>query len=528
MADAVSKLHEILDDLIKKYKDNEYVSTRLSNYIERTLPGLLEYNVIIQKQRTDKKRQLTNDHEEFISRFLNKNEYFYSSYSELFLYYDGIHFTIFNEDDIHHKILSMITNENILMQWKHKTNNSILKKIKDKSPIGTIPESTTIQFVIGKLYPEYFPSRNTAKYFLTIIGDCINAKQTGVHSTLIYIINPLLKELMREISIQCYSFFGIPTILNNIKYKFHDHNLMDVRLVKHAIQTNKIICTELSKHMIDLLCVASHYSSRYGSADGFLDQCHELKLVEHALYLTKTASNETLDTADKINKAIKENILSNFINKKLTPLNNSKISFKNMNFLWRLHITDECVPNVIFQTSFKLLLKDKLKYDEETDSYLDVTSTYLPNVSSFIKFWDATITFDSTNDYEIELDELVDLYKHWSNKNNCIQPNIMIELLQHFYQKQITDNRYVHNIKCTVWDKYADVINSLELFKLKCSELNEKSASLYDAYIDYVNTKHAFFVSKSYFDRVSIEVLGNYISDEIISAKWWDGGLGEI
>ncbi len=86
MADAVSKLHEILDDLIKKYKDNEYVSARLSNYIEKTLPGLLEYNVIIQKQRTDKKRQLTNDHEEFISRFLNKNEYFYSSYSELFLY----------------------------------------------------------------------------------------------------------------------------------------------------------------------------------------------------------------------------------------------------------------------------------------------------------------------------------------------------------------------------------------------------------------------------------------------------------
>ena len=101
-------------------------------------------------------------------------------------------------------------------------------------------------------------------------------------------------------------------------------------------------------------------------------------------------------------------------------------------------------------------------------------------------------------------------------------------MLQHFYQKQITDNRYVHNIKCTVWDKYADVINSLELFKLKCSELNEKSASLYGAYIDYVNTKHAFFVSKSYFDRVSVEVLGNYISDEIISSKWWDGGVDEI
>ena len=523
MTDTSRKMHETLDELIEKYKDNDYVFGRLSNYIDKTLPGLLEYNVIIQKHRTEKKRQLTNDHEEFINRFLNKNEYFYSSYSELFLYYDGIHFTIFNEDDIHHKILSMITNENILMQWKHKTNNSILKKIKDKSPIGTIPESTTIQFVIGKLYPEYFPSRNTSKYFLTIIGDCINAKQTGVHSNLIYIINPLLKELMREISIQCYSFFGIPTILNNIKYKFHDHNLSDVRLVKHAIPTNRLICTELTKHMIDLLCVASHYSSRYGSADEFLKQCSENKLVEHALYLTNPASNESIDTADNLNKSIKDNVLNTFIVRKLTSLNNSKISFKNMNFLWKLYITEECIPNVIFQSSFKLLLKDKLKYDEETDSYLDVTSTYLPNVSSFIRFWDATITFDSTNDYEIELDELVDLYKQWSNKNNCIQPNIMIEIMQHFYQKQITDNRYIHNIKCSVWDKYADVINALEIFKLKCSENNETAKSLHSAYIDYLNIKHTFFVSKSYFDRISAEVIGNYISDGMISSKWWDG-----
>ena len=76
------------------------------------------------------------------------------------------------------------------MDWKHKTNTTILKRIKEKSPLNAIPESATIQSVINMLCPLLFNTREQVKYFLTIIGDCLLAKTSF---NLIYIISPLFK-----------------------------------------------------------------------------------------------------------------------------------------------------------------------------------------------------------------------------------------------------------------------------------------------------------------------------------------------
>jgi len=71
-------LHRILDDLIEKYENNDYVYGRLCNYMEKLLPPALENSVIIYKQREDRKKQLTSNKDEFTSRFLQKNNYFFS------------------------------------------------------------------------------------------------------------------------------------------------------------------------------------------------------------------------------------------------------------------------------------------------------------------------------------------------------------------------------------------------------------------------------------------------------------------
>ena len=235
-----ANLHHLLETLIKKYEPNDYVYGRLTNYMEKLLPVALENSALIYKQRDERKKQLTTDKDEFTNRFLQKNNYFYSTQSELFLHYDGLHFKIYSEDDIQHQILTTITSEQNLMDWKHKTNNNILKRIREKTPLSAIPESATIQFVLNSLCPTFFATRNQAKYFLTIIGDNIMAKMTtppgattivSINTNIIYIISPLFKELLREISNQSYTFFGISTILNNIKFKFYDHNYKDSRLV---------------------------------------------------------------------------------------------------------------------------------------------------------------------------------------------------------------------------------------------------------------------------------------------------------
>lgn len=91
--------------------------------------------------------------------------------------YNGEHFIGCSEDDILHKILSTISSQKKLMPWKYRTNNDLISKIKHKSPLDDIPESATIQSTIKHFYPAIFSSRNEAKYFLTIIGDCICGKK---------------------------------------------------------------------------------------------------------------------------------------------------------------------------------------------------------------------------------------------------------------------------------------------------------------------------------------------------------------
>ena len=217
------KMHEILDGLIAKHQNNEYVYGRLLHYIETLLPAALDNATEINKQREERRSQLSANRDEFTARFLSKNNYFYSPQTELFLHYDGRHFVVRSEDDIQHQILTTISSEKCLREWKHKVNKNIIKRIKERSPLNAIPESMTIQAVIHSLCPAIFPTRNQVKYFLTIVGECIAHKTnvdtdtntnaaTVADASLIYIFPPALKEIIREIGNQCYTFFGMPNL----------------------------------------------------------------------------------------------------------------------------------------------------------------------------------------------------------------------------------------------------------------------------------------------------------------------------
>jgi hypothetical protein len=249
--DLATVLHTKLDDLIAKHKDNDYVYGRLVNYIENLLPVALDNATEINKQREARRNILSANKDEFTTRFLQKNNYYYSPPTELFLKYDGLHFVIQNEDDIYHQVLSMISSEKCLREWRYKVNKNIIKRIKERSPLKAIPESETIQFVINTLCPSIFKTRNHVKYFLSIVGECYFKKRQGdlvdasaneVYITdSIYIFPPALKELVREIGNQCYTFFGVPNIFTNIKFKYYDHDYNNCRLL--SIEQKKIEIT---------------------------------------------------------------------------------------------------------------------------------------------------------------------------------------------------------------------------------------------------------------------------------------------
>jgi hypothetical protein len=161
--------------------------------------------------------------------FLSKNNYYYLSSNNFYYEYNGIDYFIVKEDEILHKLLSTISKERTLLQWKHKTKTAIIKQIKDRNLFTSIPETDTIQNVLNYIYPSIFSSKSTAKYFLTIIGDNILKKNTD----LTFIVSQKMRQLLDELENVAASSIGN----NNISYKFvtkyHEtHTFNNCRLVK--------------------------------------------------------------------------------------------------------------------------------------------------------------------------------------------------------------------------------------------------------------------------------------------------------
>ena len=191
-------------------------------------------------------------------------------------------------------------------------------------------------------------------------------------------------------------------------------------------------------------------------------------------------------------------------------------------FLWKNYLGEQNIPNIVFYTTLKNILKDKYTYEEDTDSYLNITSTQLPVVAKFIKFWSTvTVEYDS----ELEVDEMLTLFnsgKHSINMN--MNETLFVDLIRHFYPDiSIVDNKFIQHVKCSLWDKKNDVINSLELFKLKCSEQEEEcTKALNDAYEYYLTSKNTINVSKRYFERIAQELINRHIDEDgLIKSTWW-------
>lgn len=191
----------IIKDLFNEYNSNPYITNRLNNYITN-LPYLIQKTLKEQDDRQKYREKMNEEKEYFISNFLQTNNYCYCQNTELFFNYDGLHFYIYNEDEIQYKILYLITNGQKLMSIKHKIKSNIIKQIKDISPMSYIPESSTIQFVINNLYPALFKDKDSVKYFLTIIGDSILKK----NENLTYIMSPMQKIFAMKFSLRLIIF----------------------------------------------------------------------------------------------------------------------------------------------------------------------------------------------------------------------------------------------------------------------------------------------------------------------------------
>ena len=170
---------------------------------------------------------------------------------------------------------------------------------------------------------------------------------------------------------------------NNISYKFvtkyHEtHTFNNCRLMKiNENYSNEYWRESLKKIGLNFLCVAAHYSNRHINSDIFLNTKADDELINYVYTLKNTTEN-----------GLVEKFISEYIEKTSEGF---KIEWKNIHFIWKQFLSSNSLPIVIFSNSFKNILKSNIQYDEESDSFIGVTSKYLPVYKDFIEFWDSTI-----------------------------------------------------------------------------------------------------------------------------------------
>lgn len=510
---AIALLHAVIDKMAAKYANNEPVLAKFINHVHQ-IPSLLTTLEETLNQRTERKKVLTMTSDEFIEQFLSDSthNYFYNGAIDLFFEYDNVKYCKIEEDDIVYAALTTLQDYPDLKPWKYKIKNQILKRIKDRELLNSIPESCTIQNVIGMIYPAIFSSRDAAKHFLTILGDVLNKKNSNY-----YFISARAKRFIQELSLQCCALFGIPSLTNVFKFKFYEHTFSECRLLNvNELGVRAIKLGEYSspfkRNIVDILCVSSHYSKRFGSADSFLESpyCKDAALAAHCFYLK---------TNDELS------IINRFVSKTTEPCDNYNITWKKMQYLWKLFLQDENLPYIMFTNQLKAHLTSILPckatggdaIDDEicaggggttscstTSSdivFTGITSKHLPIVSDFLAFWKETIivigdvvgaassssSASREEEDELEIDELTILFINYvkirkpsqKNVNNLnITDELMHGLVKHFFSEiQIEDDKYIMNVTSRMWNKKKEIKHALLLTASISTASSASSAS---------------------------------------------------
>ena len=324
--------------------------------------------------------------------------------------------------------------------------------------------------------------------------------------------------------------------------KYHENHSYDkCRLIKiNNTFSYNLWVDVLKKIGLDLLCVSTHYSIRYENSDNFIE-CNadeELKLYTNYIKYNNHS-----------------NILKEFCSKYISETTSDiKIEWKNLHFVWKQFLSDSHFPNMIYSNTLKNLIKEKYNYEEETDSFIGITSKFLPIERDFIKFWELTIStsnnnttnsiYDNNNndesfDNEIEVDELCSLFKIWSKQtseqlmtNGNISEQNILRILKHFFPNiEIIEDKYILNISCTLWDKILYINDSFKYMQEEIKKEYEKEnnitlLSFDDAYNYYYNfctiNSCKLVVSKRYFEKyLYYKISDSIVYEKFIEVSWF-------
>jgi hypothetical protein len=495
-------------ELYDLYKSSPETLKKMDFYVNKQLPGLL-------KKFDDQEKKnlfLQKESDKYINDFLTNPEkqYFYIKNTDIFIFYDGENYVTISEDDLWMRILTDITSKEILLDFKQKIKDTIIKKIKERNIFPTIPESYTVQHIINFFTPVLFDTKEDVKHFMALIGDNILNKKINLHY-FVPIESKIFFDTIENIS--QYYFGNKLNLSSTIRYRYRGEDYEKSRIIyfKKTIRNKSFWLPFIKQNLFNILVVCTHYSTRYVNADNYAIQINN-QFKNKIFYL----KNNT-----------KEKCITDFFGVMIKQSGTySKISMNDMFFLWKIYLKNKNIPNTILKSEFETITRSSLP-NNMVRGFTGIKSLYLNKVKLFKKFWQNEITLDAND--EIEISEMHTLLLKWlenlENYDTNFSEENLKDMIEYFCNDiKINDDKFLLGIKCKMWSKQDDI---LEAFTNKFNKVLTKNILLYDSYVlycKYSNKKNKpLTVSKKYFYKyVSNVIPHEYIKDGYILLSYWE------
>jgi len=491
---------EKLNNLFNKYKNDEFILTKLNNALNN-----LENNLHQEEQNRNNKNELAlqiwNSQLDLVKIIKEKYNYSYLSSNNMFfikgIFSSNCDYLIIKEDDIYLSISQELNKFPLLLNNKFKTISLVMKQIKEQDLFSQVPEETKISEAKTLFANHVFitenstPSEKESILFFILIGEILLKKQ----SSSIFFINSSLKAVITLIYNSVFNKSGINTNLINGNFvsKYHkDHNRNNFRILFSQNNIDmEVISNYLVSNPITFLLICTYFHSKYISSDSYLDKLKStsLSLYNQIFYLTLYNNEQIVEKFIQfcLESDTKENL---------------PISWKNMQFIWNFYLEQHNLPNMMYSLNLKEEINKKIEYDATNDVYLNVTSKYLPKISQFLQFWeenfvivkDPKLLLIDDEICEFDIAEIHYLFK----KAGSLSKYQIKNILEHYYGDDIYfEKETITNIKSKLWDKSKE----LNIFySTNCISNTNDLENKYKNYLVFFES-NTRFVTYDYFKK---------------------------
>lgn len=411
------------------------------------LREVVEANILKSTEQQERRRSTEQRVHAVAEQFTETGSirYYYAPGSNSFVSCDGAHYTMVREDDVIAAVLRVLQTDSVLCKSKQKSRHAVMKLIKANLLTDCIPDSETIKSVVDLLRSLLLPTKNDAKYLLTIIGDIILKKA----SNLTFLVNQAAIKHIEVLSDIVASDIGHrDTIIKHfvVAYARQAFRYRVVRTKSGIPET----LMSLKGQAYNICAVACHYSNQYGSSDNYII---EYSTSDPALSAAAFSPKEfTLSRATEM-----------FIADCTITAGTSVDTFPNgvcttndkVHVAWSIW----CRKTNFFLNCSWTEVRSLLPHSDQDTC--DIALQDGEYIDAAFKFCQDTLIPDNTE----TLLELTELFALFVEVTDC-QHN------ENIFQEVATtavsslggaiDGAFIHGLRTIAWDKHGEVMNFLE------------------------------------------------------------------